>query len=54
MQVSSKNSNLLNFFWFNTPQLVAEYWVCEGFVPPTYSKERFQEEIFYTLDIALF
>jgi hypothetical protein len=41
---------LLNFLWFNTPQLVAEHWGCGGFVPP--HTQRFQGEIFNTPEFA--
>jgi hypothetical protein len=41
---------LLNFFWFNTPQLAAEYWGCGGFVPP--HTQRFQGEIFNTPELC--
>jgi hypothetical protein len=37
-------------FWFNTPQLAAEHWGCEGFVPP--HTQRFQGEILNTQEIC--
>jgi hypothetical protein len=42
--------NLLNFLWFNTPQLAAEHWGCGGFVP--LHTHRFQGEIFNTPELA--
>jgi hypothetical protein len=42
---------LLNFLWFNTPQLAAEHWGCGGFVPP--HTQRFQGEIFNTPEQGL-
>jgi hypothetical protein len=41
---------LLNFFWFNTPQLAVENWGCGGFVPP--HTQRIQGEILNTPELA--
>jgi hypothetical protein len=46
----SKFLSLLNFLWFNTPQLAAECWGCGRFVPP--HAPRLKGKIFDTPELA--